>query len=226
MPGDDADTLSMNELQKDIEDRYFNRAAEEETLEETTAEPSADATQEKTSKMKAVMSRAQESGKKAMARAQESSKNAMSKAQEGGKSLQQKLRKQTDKFKTKMSNINIKKDKDGAPLASPEVVTTPELEKFDFTIAEPKPDQEEDIQPEVTVTVEDTNEIEQEEAAAEVGASKKKFKTPEFSKIKNIHMPKLQKPEFKRPEFTKITKPKMPTMSKFKRPEMPKFLTE
>ncbi|XP_001841693.2 trichohyalin isoform X6 [Culex quinquefasciatus] len=226
VPGDDADTLSMNELQKDIEDRYFNRAAEEETLEETTAEPSADATQEKTSKMKAVMSRAQESGKKAMARAQESSKNAMSKAQEGGKSLQQKLRKQTDKFKTKMSNINIKKDKDGAPLASPEVVTTPELEKFDFTLAEPKPDQEEDIQPEVTVTVEDTNEIEQEEAAAEAGASKKKFKTPEFSKIKNIHMPKLQKPEFKRPEFTKITKPKMPTMSKFKRPEMPKFLTE
>lgn len=225
VPGDDADTISMNELQKDIEDRYFNRPAEEEPLE-VVAEISAEATQEKTSKMKAVMA----SGKKAMARAQESSKSAMAKAQEGGKSLHQKLRKQTDKFKTK---INIKKDKEGAPLASPEIVTTPEIEKLDFTIAEPKPDDQEtdEVQPVLTVTFEDTNQAEQEETTAETGTAKKRFKTPEFSKLKNIHMPKLQKPEFKRPEFTKISKPKMPKlktpdMSKFKRPEMPKFLTE
>lgn len=33
---------------------------------------------------------------------------------------------------------------------------------------------------------------------------RKKFRGPEFSKLKNIHMPKIGKPEFKRPEFTKF----------------------
>ncbi|XP_055631503.1 trichohyalin isoform X1 [Toxorhynchites rutilus septentrionalis] len=220
------DSVSMEELQKNIEDRYFNRPSEEETVE--TAEP-VEISQEKTSKMKAVMARAQESSKKAMARAQESSKNAMAKAQEGGKSLHEKLRKQTDRFKTKVSNINVKKDKSVAPLASPEVVTTPEIETFDFTIAEPKAESQSDEVPTSTeVEMEATREEATEEPIAEDTPTKKKS---EFSTFKNIHMPKIQKPEFKRPEFTKITKPKMPKlkgpdMSKFKRPEMPKFLTE
>lgn len=46
--------------------------------------------------------------------------------------------------------------------------------------------------------------------------AKRKFKTPEFSKLKSIHMPKINKPEFKRPQFKK---------PEFKRPEMPKFKT-
>lgn len=33
---------------------------------------------------------------------------------------------------------------------------------------------------------------------------RKRFRGPEFSKLKNIHMPKISKPEFKRPEFTKF----------------------
>ncbi|XP_055537831.1 trichohyalin isoform X4 [Wyeomyia smithii] len=218
VPDDDADTISMEELQKDIEDRYFNRPGEEEHEDRTeTAEP-VEGPVEKGSKMKAVMARAQQSGKKAMARAQESSKNAMVKAQAGGKSLHQKLRKQTEKFKTKMSNINVKKDKDVAPLASPEIVTTPEIERLDFTIAEPKPEQEtgEIEPPAVTITAEQTADT-TEETALESTTGKKKFK--------GLKMPKLQKPEFK------IAKPKMPKlktpdMSKFKRPEMPKFLTE
>lgn len=35
-------------------------------------------------------------------------------------------------------------------------------------------------------------------------SERKKFKGPELSKLKNIHMPKISKPEFKRPEFTKF----------------------
>ncbi|XP_062708057.1 titin isoform X3 [Aedes albopictus] len=220
VPLDDGDTISMEELQKDIEDRYFNRPSEEQVTMEIP-EPVEAAAQEKTSKVKLAMARAQESGKKAMARAQESSKNAMVKAQEGSKSLHQKLRKQTDKFKTKMTNINIKKDKDVAPLASPEIVTTPEIEKLDFTIAEPKAEQETgETEPTQAASEEVTEQAEIEEATAENGAAKKKFRGADFSKIK---MPKLHKPDFKRPEFTKISKPKMP---KLKRPEMPKFLTE
>lgn len=38
-------------------------------------------------------------------------------------------------------------------------------------------------------------------------SERKKFKGPEFSKLKNIHMPKIGKPEFKRPEFTKFKRP-------------------
>ncbi|XP_055702484.1 uncharacterized protein LOC129801446 isoform X3 [Phlebotomus papatasi] len=61
---------------------------------------------------------------------------------------------------------------------------------------------------------------------------RKKFKAPEFTKLKNLHMPKVSKPEmpkfkrpeftkieFKRPEFTKITLPERPTMAKFRIPE-------
>ncbi|XP_065077200.1 uncharacterized protein LOC135700598 isoform X1 [Ochlerotatus camptorhynchus] len=233
VPTDEGDTISMEDLQKDIEDRYFNRTMEEQATTDV-AEPveGLAATQEKTSKVKAAMARAQEGGKKAMARAQESSRNAMVKAQEGSKSLHQKLRKQTDKFKTKMSHINIKKDKDVAPLATPEIVTTPEIERLDFTLAEPKPEQETgEIEPAPVAAKEAAQEAETEEGAPENGTTKKKFRGADFSKIKNIHMPKIQKPEFKRPEFTKISKPKMPKlktpdMSKFKRPEMPKFLTE
>ncbi|XP_021699584.1 trichohyalin isoform X2 [Aedes aegypti] len=231
VPVDDGDTISMEELQKDIEDRYFNRPSVEQASAEIS-EPVEAAAQEKTSKVKSAMARAQESGKKAMARAQESSRNAMVKAQEGSKSLHQKLRKQTDKFKHKMTNINIKKDKDVAPLASPEIVTTPEIERLDFTIAEPKAEQETgEIEPTPAASDEAAVDAETEEVTAENGTTKKKFKGADFSKIKNIHMPKIHKPEFKRPEFTKISKPKMPKlktpdMSKFKRPEMPKFLTE
>ncbi|XP_062544552.1 trichohyalin isoform X3 [Armigeres subalbatus] len=231
VPLDEGDTISMEELQKDIEDRYFNRPSVEQATIEFT-EPVEVAAQEKTSKVKSAMARAQESGKKAMAKAQVSSRNAMVKAQEGGKSLHQKLRKQTDKFKTKMTNINIKKDKDVAPLATPEIVTTPEIEKLDFTLAEPSPEHETGELESVPAQADEaTAEVENEEVVPESGATKKKFRAADFSKIKNIQMPKIHKPEFKRPEFTKISKPKMPKlktpdMSKFKRPEMPKFLTE
>ncbi|XP_049296320.1 uncharacterized protein LOC125770593 isoform X3 [Anopheles funestus] len=233
VPGnDEGDTISMEELQKSIEDRYFNLptdAAAPEGAEGTTAASVASEPQsEKTSKVKAAMTKAQNSGKQAMAKAQESGKQAMARAQEGGKTLQKKLIQQTDRFKTKMSNIKLKKDKEVAPLASPEIVTTPELEKLDFTLAVPK-DEEQSTQEAVA----DESIVAAEEATAATGedettAAKSGTK---FGKLKNIHMPKLQKPDFKRPEFTKISKPKMPKlktpdMSKFKRPEMPKFLTE
>ncbi|XP_055688515.1 uncharacterized protein LOC129793017 isoform X2 [Lutzomyia longipalpis] len=61
---------------------------------------------------------------------------------------------------------------------------------------------------------------------------RKKFKTPEFTKLKNIHMPKVNKPEmpkfkrpeftkieFKKPDFSKITLPERPSMSKLRIPE-------
>ncbi|XP_055611430.1 trichohyalin isoform X1 [Uranotaenia lowii] len=215
--GEEVDTVSMAELQRDIEDHLFTRQSEEEAAEAVETGP------EKTSKMKAVMTRAQESGKKAMAMAQESSKMAMSRAQEGGKSLHQKLRKQTDKFKTKMSTINVKKDKDAAPLASPEIVTTPEIEKLDFTIAEPKEENETE-QTEPTEPTSDNAEAATQQPSAEGnGTAKRRFKTAEFAKLKNIHMPKLQKPEFKRPDFSKMSLGKG---TKIKRPEIPKFLTE
>ncbi|XP_058838863.1 trichohyalin [Topomyia yanbarensis] len=220
VPEDDADTISMEELQRDIEDRYFNREAEDEQGDDTieASEPKEDA-QEKVSKMKTAMARAQESGKKAIARAQESSKNAMVKAQVGGKNLHQKLRKQTDKFRTKMSNINVKKEKDSAPLASPEIVTTPGIEKLDFTIAEPKSDNEAEESEHRTESA--NREPEADEPTVETVTGRQKFKA-----LKNIHMPKIQKPDFKRPEFSKITKPKLPKLKSLKRPEMPKFLTE
>ncbi|XP_053677128.1 uncharacterized protein LOC128727260 [Anopheles nili] len=224
--GDEGDTISMEELQKSIEDRYFNLPADtasgaQEGATDAAATAAASTASEpqgeKTNKMKAAMAKAQNSGKQAMAKAQESGKQAMARAQEGGKTLQKKLLQQTDRFKTKMSNIKLKKE--AAPLASPEVVTTPELEKFDFTLAVPKDDEEP-----VEAEQQQVAEVAPGEEATTSGKSK-------FGKLKSMHMPKLQKPDFKRPEFTKIAKPKMPKlkapdMSKFKRPEMPKFLTE
>uniref|UniRef100_A0A182QLN4 Uncharacterized protein n=1 Tax=Anopheles farauti TaxID=69004 RepID=A0A182QLN4_9DIPT len=234
VPGnDEGDTISMEELQKSIEDRYFNLpvdAAAQEGVEGAAAASVASEPQgEKTSKVKAAMAKAQSSGKQAMAKAQESSKQAMARAQEGGKNLQKKLMLQTDRFKTKMSNIKLKKEKEVAPLASPEVVTTPELEKLDFTLAVPR-DEEQPAE-------EHGGEEATEEATAGAAEGEGEGETTpaksggKFGKLKNIHMPKLQKPDFKRPEFTKISKPKMPKlkapdMSKIKRPEMPKFLTE
>ncbi|XP_049546799.1 uncharacterized protein LOC125957848 isoform X1 [Anopheles darlingi] len=245
--GDEGDTVSMEELQKSIEDRFFNQPSSDaeaaggvssvpatgEGVEGATTGAATD--EPKASKMKAAMAKAQSSGKQAMAKAQESGKQAMAKAQEGGKTLQKKLMQQTDRFKTKMSNIKLKKDgKDtAAPLASPEVVTTPELEKLDFTLAVPKDEVE---QPEAEVasaaaTAESPEVVaaEEEQDGATADASAKSGS--KFAKLKNIHMPKIQKPDFKRPDFSKISKPKMPKlrgpdMSKFKRPEMPKFLTE
>ncbi|XP_035914463.1 uncharacterized protein LOC118513144 isoform X1 [Anopheles stephensi] len=235
VPGnDEGDTISMEELQKSIEDRYFNlptdATAAQEGAEGTAAASVASEPQsEKTSKMKAAMAKAQTSGKQAMAKAQESGKQAMARAQEGGKTLQKKFIQQTDRFKNKMSNIKLKKDKDAAPLASPEIVTTPELEKLDFTLAVPK-----DEEPSTPEAVAEGSSVPTEEAsgdAAEDEATPAKSGNKFGNKLKNMHMPKLQKPDFKRPEFTKISKPKMPKlktpdMPKFKRPEMPKFLTE
>uniref|UniRef100_A0A1B0GGX9 Uncharacterized protein n=1 Tax=Lutzomyia longipalpis TaxID=7200 RepID=A0A1B0GGX9_LUTLO len=58
------------------------------------------------------------------------------------------------------------------------------------------------------------------------------YKAPEFTKLKNIHMPKVNKPEmpkfkrpeftkieFKKPDFSKITLPERPSMSKLRIPE-------
>uniref|UniRef100_A0A182MHC5 Uncharacterized protein n=1 Tax=Anopheles culicifacies TaxID=139723 RepID=A0A182MHC5_9DIPT len=228
VPGnDEGDTISMEELQKSIEDRYFNLptdTAAQEGGEGTAAASSvSEPAGEKTSKMKAAMTKAQNSGKQAMAKAQESGKQAMARAQEGGKTLQKKLIQQTDRFKTKMSNIKIKKDKEAAPLASPEIVTTPELEKLDFTLAVPKDEEQPTPEP-----VAEGSPVPTEEASAATGEDETTAAKGgnKFGKLKNMHMPKLQ-----RPEFTKISKPKMPKlktpdMSKFKRPEMPKFLTE
>ncbi|XP_061507573.1 uncharacterized protein LOC1276410 [Anopheles gambiae] len=232
VPGnDEGDTISMEELQKSIEDRYFNLPTDAATAQDggdamtAAASVASEPQGEKTSKVKAVMTKAQNSGKQAMAKAQESGKQAMARAQEGGKTLQKKFQQQTDRFKTKMSNIKLKKDKDGAaPLASPEVVTTPELEKLDFTLAVPK-DEEVPQQPAQEPQAEEETTAAAEEAAEdETGPIKPGSK---LGKLKNMHMPKLQKPDFKRPEFTKkMPKLKAPDMSKFKRPEMPKFLTE
>lgn len=221
----------MEELQKSIEDRYFNLPTDAATAQDggdamtAAASVASEPQGEKTSKVKAAMTKAQNSGKQAMAKAQESGKQAMARAQEGGKTLQKKFQQQTDRFKTKMSNIKLKKDKDGAaPLASPEVVTTPELEKLDFTLAVPK-DEEVPQQPTHEPQAEEETTAAAEEAAEdETGPTKPGSK---LGKLKNMHMPKLQKPDFKRPEFTKkMPKLKAPDMSKFKRPEMPKFLTE
>ncbi len=44
-------------------------------------------------------------------------------------------------------------------------------------------------------------------------SERKRFRSPEFSKLKNIKMPKISKPELKRPEFTKFD------TSKFKKPD-------
>ncbi|XP_037034496.1 uncharacterized protein LOC119073249 isoform X5 [Bradysia coprophila] len=44
-------------------------------------------------------------------------------------------------------------------------------------------------------------------------SERKRFRSPEFNKLKNIKMPKISKPELKRPEFTKFTTPK------FKKPD-------
>ncbi|XP_053666760.1 uncharacterized protein LOC128715867 [Anopheles marshallii] len=233
VPGnDEGDTISMEELQKSIEDRYFNLptdAAAPEGAEGTAAASVAsEPPNEKTSKVKAAMTKAQNSGKQAMAKAQESGKQAMARAQEGGKTLQKKLIQQTDRFKTKMSNIKLKSSKEVAPLASPEIVTTPELEKLDFTLAVPKDEGQPAQEPVAEASVVPTEEASAVTGEDEAAPTKSGNK---FGKLKNMHMPKLQKPEFKRPEFTKISKPKMPKlktpdMSKFKRPEMPKFLTE
>ncbi|XP_035790835.1 uncharacterized protein LOC118466073 isoform X2 [Anopheles albimanus] len=245
--GDEGDTVSMEELQKSIEDRFFNQPPSDAPEAAGTSVPTADgaegasaapADEPKASKMKAAMAKAQSSGKQAMAKAQESGKQAMAKAQEGGKTLQKKLMQQTDRFKTKMSNMKLKKDgKDpSAPLASPEVVTTPELEKLDFTLAVPKDEEEQpQQQPEAEVQPAESPEVagqeEEQDGAVVTGADAGK-PGGKFAKLKNqIHMPKIQKPDFKRPDFSKISKPKMPKlrgpdMSKFKRPEMPKFLTE
>lgn len=38
-------------------------------------------------------------------------------------------------------------------------------------------------------------------------SERKRFRSPEFNKLKNIKMPKISKPELKRPEFTKFKKP-------------------
>uniref|UniRef100_A0A182J173 Uncharacterized protein n=1 Tax=Anopheles atroparvus TaxID=41427 RepID=A0A182J173_ANOAO len=228
VPGDEGDTISMEELQKSIEDRYFNLPTDAEAQPAgETAAASATASEpgqgEKTNKVKAAMAKAQTSGKQAMAKAQESGKQAMAKAQESGKTLQKKLMVQTDRLKTKMSNIKLKKDKDQpAPLASPEVVTTPELEKLDFTLAVPKDEEGPEQQEQETAdgaTVEKQEAMVQESVADEPAKGGRKL----GDKLKSIHMPKIQKPDFKRPEFTKISKPKMP---KLKAPEMPKFLTE
>uniref|UniRef100_A0A182SH08 Uncharacterized protein n=1 Tax=Anopheles maculatus TaxID=74869 RepID=A0A182SH08_9DIPT len=236
VPGnEEGDTISMEELQKSIEDRYFNLPTDATTAPEgaegtAAASVASEPQSEKTSKMKAAMAKAQTSGKQAMAKAQESGKQAMTRAQEGGKTLQKKFIQQTDRFKNKMSNIKLKKDKDAAPLASPEIVTTPELEKLDFTLAVPK--DEEPPTPEAAPEEESYVPVEEASGdAAEGEATTAKSGNKFGNKLKNMHMPKLQKPDFKRPEFTKISKPKMPKlktpdMSKFKRPEMPKFLTE
>ncbi|XP_058120902.1 microtubule-associated protein futsch-like [Anopheles ziemanni] len=229
VPGDEGDTISMEELQKSIEDRYFNLPTDTEAPagETTDAAAAAEPGQgEKTNKVKAAMARAQSSGKQAMAKAQESGKQAMAKAQESGKTLQKKLMLQTDRLKTKMSNIKLKKDKDQpAPLASPEVVTTPELEKLDFTLAVPKDEQEQEQQAELqeSAIVAEGQETAVQEAATTTEEEPAKGGRKLGDKLKNIHMPKIQKPDFKRPEFTKISKPKMP---KLKAPDMPKFLTE
>lgn len=47
-------------------------------------------------------------------------------------------------------------------------------------------------------------------------SERKRFRSPEFNKLKNIKMPKISKPELKRPEFTKFKKPDF----KFSKPEM------
>lgn len=44
-------------------------------------------------------------------------------------------------------------------------------------------------------------------------SERKRFRSPEFSKLKNMKMPKISKPELKRPEFTKFN------TSKFKKPD-------
>lgn len=44
-------------------------------------------------------------------------------------------------------------------------------------------------------------------------SERKRFRSPEFNKLKNIKMPKISKPELKRPEFTKFN------TSKFKKPD-------
>lgn len=38
-------------------------------------------------------------------------------------------------------------------------------------------------------------------------SERKRFRSPEFSKLKNIKMPKISKPDLKRPDFTKFKKP-------------------
>lgn len=38
-------------------------------------------------------------------------------------------------------------------------------------------------------------------------AERKRFRSPDLTKLKNIKMPKINKPELKRPEFTKFKKP-------------------
>lgn len=71
--------------------------------------------------------------------------------------------------------------------------------------------------------------------------SRKRFRKPEFTTLKSIHMPKINKPdfkrpEFKRPEFTKFKKPEaiaslkksdfkitLPDRPKFSKPDMSKF---
>lgn len=71
--------------------------------------------------------------------------------------------------------------------------------------------------------------------------TRKRFKKPEFTKLKAMHMPKINKPdfkrpEFKRPEFTKFKKPEvmasikkpdfkinLPNRPKFSKPDMSKF---
>ncbi|XP_052873684.1 uncharacterized protein LOC128279002 [Anopheles cruzii] len=228
VPADDGDTISMEELQRSIEDRYFNLPSPPATGTATTGTASAGPTEEGAAageqsaeaeprspgKVKAAMAKAQSSGRQAMAKAQTSGRQAMAKAQEGGKNLQKKLLQQTDRFKTKMSHMKAKKPGEvevqdvAAPLASPEAVTTPELEQLDFTLATPQ-DDEEEPKPE----------------ASDPTKPGHKF----ANRMKNMHMPKLQRPDFKRPEFTKkLPKLRGPdiSMPKFKRPEMPKFLTE
>lgn len=46
-------------------------------------------------------------------------------------------------------------------------------------------------------------------------SERKRFRSPEFSKLKNIKMPKISKPELKRPEFTKFKKPDLAFLKKY-----------
>lgn len=91
--------------------------------------------------------------------------------------------------------------------------------------ASPKPSPKPSPRPSPRISPQHSREASPTSSIKETPKEKRKFKAPEFAKLKNIHMPKISKPEFRRPEFTKFKKPdfKFPDRPKFTKPDMSRF---
>lgn len=199
---DNDDQLSVQEMQQQIEDKYFSGSSSlPSTLE----------------KKKNVIPMAKAASEELEDEAVEvvPKKSYMSQAQDHRRALQQKLSTQAGRLRSRLTNMKTKRKakitrksespRGGSPKGGSLKTDSPLRDSFDR---------------ESPQRVSPKRESPKHSPKAKL---RKRFKAPEFAKFKNIHMPKITKPDFKRPEMPSMPKFKKP---EFKKPELPKMLTE